>query len=1156
MGDELCCSRQSQLDIINSNSNMPETNIIAQKNSSKNNNMNDNNIHINNLDENFNNNDYYFIKPKFKDYKIQKSQYMYIKSSIKKNFSYKNNIKNKYMKNLNQNDINNFSIEIKGKPKNNVKKTVLNGNNNNGKFTYFYNENEVHNLNNDNNNDENENNINMINNNEIKISYHQSNINNEVENNSNKKEREKFAESLYSNVEEKQENDNINNNINKNEEEVIENQMDNFINNKTIIENKEIGNYSNNNNILKNDNLVKNENNLNTNMDSDIIYDSDNPKDEDEYQKSNIEIITNENNNIQQNNNSDVYKNSSIFETIKYNQDNIITSNIKNFSPNLNLNQNPTFSPINNIKNNNIINSNISNNNQNQNNIMEQNETKISTHRSNYSKIFENIDTNIANNPSELQKILDIIDNKKYNEQNLPDPVLSDEEVDDLIKKAEKTNFKSTIPNLPKKNIVYNRKNYQQYQNYTQIPYNNQKVIYQKNLSNNVKYSYPVKTQKRKVYAQNNYNKNRIIHNNVLLTPEKKKVTYPLTPDYQIRKNKIINTNPYAQYYNNISNNNYTPILNKKPNQIQYNPFTNPQKKSTNYYSQYNNYAPVASKTPQNTVKYHSPQKVVKANGQNYYLLTPPKNQIKETYIQSPTKVNPPIVQYSEKYFKASPITISKALPSTDTPESIKKYYLKNKIPSTQVYQHKNITSQKPSQIIYTTTTPNNINPLKNNSSKSSFINHSYLNKIQKMNQNNDIINTSVNKSNNLITNINPYNYTNLNNNKKYLDLSFSSIDSGISKTPRKLDKFGNPIYSASLHSSPKKFKDYENYKLRKSFSAKSDDDLSAPIQRRRNKFDDYYNNKNNNYSPSSYESPVSTPKSIKKINYDMNQFNNLKKSNINNLYKSTTTVSVFEEDKDSVISIIDSTQAPTGLKIDEHTNQIINKYLSTDMTDPNTFHKSSYNLFYFNSPEFFRIPQTEIVAKKKLIYNINNNPAKQALYEGEVNYLNQRHGLGKIKDADTEQIGMWRNNTFSGWGRIIKKNGHVFEGKFNNSIMNGKGVYKYKDILYVGNFENGIRQGKGVLLTKNFQYKGQFSQGKIDGYGKIVFIEPSNEVCEYEGFFKNNQIEGNGLMKWRNGNMYQGEMKNGKMNGRGRFIPKDGIPSDGIFKDDIKVNA
>ena len=94
MGDELCCSRQSQFDIINSN--MPETNLINQKNYSKRNIMNNNGMFIDNLEDNEYNNNYFLKKPKFKDYKIQKSQNMYIKPSIKQNYSFRYNRKNKY----------------------------------------------------------------------------------------------------------------------------------------------------------------------------------------------------------------------------------------------------------------------------------------------------------------------------------------------------------------------------------------------------------------------------------------------------------------------------------------------------------------------------------------------------------------------------------------------------------------------------------------------------------------------------------------------------------------------------------------------------------------------------------------------------------------------------------------------------------------------------------------------------------------------------------------------------------------------------------------------------------------------------------------------------------------------------------------------------
>ena len=100
----------------------------------------------------------------------------------------------------------------------------------------------------------------------------------------------------------------------------------------------------------------------------------------------------------------------------------------------------------------------------------------------------------------------------------------------------------------------------------------------------------------------------------------------------------------------------------------------------------------------------------------------------------------------------------------------------------------------------------------------------------------------------------------------------------------------------------------------------------------------------------------------------------------------------------------------------------------------------------------------------------------------------------------------------------------------------------------------NNNRHGNGILLNKKFRYKGQFNNGKINGYGKIIFYGKKEGEGEYEGYFKDNNIEGKGIMKWNNGNIYQGEMKNGKMNGFGKFIPKRGIPFQGFFRNIIRV--
>ena len=254
-------------------------------------------------------------------------------------------------------------------------------------------------------------------------------------------------------------------------------------------------------------------------------------------------------------------------------------------------------------------------------------------------------------------------------------------------------------------------------------------------------------------------------------------------------------------------------------------------------------------------------------------------------------------------------------------------------------------------------------------------------------------------------------------------------------------------------------------------------------------------------------------------------------------------------------MSIIKKTQEATGLGLDEHTLKIIEKYKYLDLTNVSTFLADNYKLFYSTS-QYFQIPPSEIKGKNQIKYYINNDRTKEAIYTGEVNRLNERHGVGQLIDPFTTKIGTWRNGKLSGWSREIRKNGQVLEGKFQDNVISGKGIYKDKDTLYIGSFEYGIRQGKGILLTQKFEYNGEFSRGKISGYGKIVFLDDKSDIAEYEGFFKDNCIEGKGTMKWKNGNLYQGEMKNGKMNGKGRFIPKDGIPNEGIFKDNVKVSA
>ena len=63
-------------------------------------------------------------------------------------------------------------------------------------------------------------------------------------------------------------------------------------------------------------------------------------------------------------------------------------------------------------------------------------------------------------------------------------------------------------------------------------------------------------------------------------------------------------------------------------------------------------------------------------------------------------------------------------------------------------------------------------------------------------------------------------------------------------------------------------------------------------------------------------------------------------------------------------------------------------------------------------------------------------------VYIGEINSAGQKHGYGKLITPICEKEGTWKNNRFNGWGREVRKNGEIYEGKFVNDSLNGKGKY------------------------------------------------------------------------------------------------------------------
>ena len=193
---------------------------------------------------------------------------------------------------------------------------------------------------------------------------------------------------------------------------------------------------------------------------------------------------------------------------------------------------------------------------------------------------------------------------------------------------------------------------------------------------------------------------------------------------------------------------------------------------------------------------------------------------------------------------------------------------------------------------------------------------------------------------------------------------------------------------------------------------------------------------------------------------------------------------------------------------------------------------------FYPDDENFFEYNKGNV-----LISQITSENEK---YYGEANQNGEKNGFGKLFSNNKNRIGTWRKNRFTGWGRDIRENGDIYEGRFENGELTGKGIFKNNKMFYVGDFYNFIKHGKGDLITDKYHYKGFFINDKKDRKGKIEIFNHGI----YEGTFKDDKINGKGIFMWKHGAIYEGEIMNGKLYGRGKMKAENGTVYEGNFVD------
>ena len=209
-----------------------------------------------------------------------------------------------------------------------------------------------------------------------------------------------------------------------------------------------------------------------------------------------------------------------------------------------------------------------------------------------------------------------------------------------------------------------------------------------------------------------------------------------------------------------------------------------------------------------------------------------------------------------------------------------------------------------------------------------------------------------------------------------------------------------------------------------KSITVKSNFDANAFLTKNKNNntFKDSFINYNEEYSNSKknnpkVENPVDNITELKDPNIirKLIKFQSVVRSKISRMYYLAIKPKLIEEVIDKI-------------------NNYASEFTSEELKKAETFMLSEYNKdgwkkYYPDGNDIFELDYGFIVETRLLI---NKNHTE--IYSGYVNINNQKHGYGvKLDYMGNKYEGFWYNDQFSGWGKLIDKEGTVYLGKLVN---------------------------------------------------------------------------------------------------------------------------
>jgi uncharacterized protein (TIGR02145 family) len=192
------------------------------------------------------------------------------------------------------------------------------------------------------------------------------------------------------------------------------------------------------------------------------------------------------------------------------------------------------------------------------------------------------------------------------------------------------------------------------------------------------------------------------------------------------------------------------------------------------------------------------------------------------------------------------------------------------------------------------------------------------------------------------------------------------------------------------------------------------------------------------------------------------------------------------------------------------------------------------------------------------------------------------RNGKGKLIWADGGiYVGDWKDDLRNGKGKFTWADGGIYEGDWKDDKRNGKGKYTWvngdvyegdwKGSEYIngvkknidGTYESGIWNEKREFSGKAKRISGNKSiwEGEWVGLipiknGKVNFENGNFYEGEWDGKLENNyyswNLNGQGIMKYQNGDVYNGSWLLGIKSGQGEMSYKNGTSYSGQWTNDL----